>query len=322
MRCIVTGAAGFIASALCERLLEQGAQVVGIDGFVPNYEVALKRRNLAGLQASQGFRLVEGMLEELPLEELFENVACVFHLAALPGVRSSWGNSFEDYVAHNVYASQRVFEAALQAGVGRVVYASSSSVYGDTDVLPMCESARERPYSPYGVTKLAAEHLARLYHRNYGLETVSLRYFTVYGPRQRPDMAIQRFLRAALAGTPITLFGTGEQTRDFTFVQDTVAATLRAADRGEPGAVYNVGGGSTVTVNALIGMIERVTGRQLRVERQGVQRGDVGHTCADTSRARTDLEFVPAIPLQEGLQRHWEWVEALADRSSKISEVD
>lgn len=322
MRCLVTGAAGFIASTLCEHLLEHHHEVIGIDGFVPNYDVALKRSNLERLQATQGFRLVQGMLEELALQELFADVECVFHLAALPGVRSSWGSSFEDYVAHNVYASQRVFEAALHAGVHRVVYASSSSVYGDTDALPMCESVRERPYSPYGVTKLAAEHLARLYHRNYGLETVSLRYFTVYGPRQRPDMAIQRFLQAALAGTPIMLFGSGEQTRDFTFVQDTVTATARAADRGEPGAVYNVGGGSTVTVNALIGMIERVTGRQLRVERQGVQRGDVGHTCADTSRARTDLEFVPAVPLQEGLERQWEWVQALVDSSSKIAEVD
>ncbi len=308
MRAVVTGAAGFIGSTLTEALLRGQHDVLGIDGFLANYERRYKEQNLAAARRQKRFRLVEGLLETLALEPLFAGADVVFHLAALPGVRSSWGDSFGGYAAHNVHATQRVLEAALRAGVARVVYASSSSVYGDTDELPMHEQARERPYSPYGVTKLAGEHLARLYHRNYGLETVSLRYFTVYGPRQRPDMAIQRFLRAALAGRPITLFGTGEQTRDFTFVDDIVEATMRAATGGRPGAVYNVGGGSRVTVNALIEMIERVSGRRLTVDRQEVQRGDVRHTWADTERARADLGFVPATPLQEGLRRHWEWM--------------
>jgi len=321
VRCVVTGAAGFIGSTLSERLLVEGATVIGIDGFVDNYDAALKRRNLMALGKWERFELLEGMLEQLDLERIFEGTDRVFHLAALPGVRSSWGASFEDYASHNVHAAQRVFEASLHAGVRRVVYASSSSVYGDTDQLPMAETAREMPHSPYGVTKLAAEHLARLYHRNYGLHTVSLRYFTVYGPRQRPDMAIQRFLQAARDDTPIMLFGSGEQTRDFTFVDDTVEASVRAAERGRAGAVYNVGGGSTVTVNALIEMIEQVTGRSIRIDRHDKQRGDVGHTCAATSRAQEDLGFAPAIPLREGLERHWEWLRSVAEGSHPAVET-
>ncbi len=306
MRFVVTGSAGFIGSTVSERLLGEGHEVVGIDGFVDNYAVSLKRANVQALESYTGFELVEGMIENLDLPAILEGAERVIHLAALPGVGASWGSSFEDYSSHNVYATQRVLEAALACGIARFVYVSSSSVYGNTDVLPMVETAREKPHSPYGVTKLAAEHLAQLYHRNYGLHTVSLRYFTVYGPRQRPDMAIQRFLTAARDGTPIQLYGTGEQTRDFTFVADTVEATVRAAERGRAGAVYNVGGGSTVTVNGLIKMIERVTGRGLDVQRCDAQRGDVGHTRADTSLARDDLDFVPSTPLQEGLQRHWE----------------
>lgn len=322
MRCVVTGAAGFIGSTLCESLLDTGAEVTGIDGFVPNYAPELKHANLVGLRRHAGFDLVEGMLEQLDLATVFTGVDRVFHLAALPGVRSSWGRSFADYALHNVLASQRVLEAALQADVERVIYASSSSVYGDTDQLPTAETAREMPHSPYGVTKLAAEHLARLYHRNFGLHTVSLRFFTVYGPRQRPDMAIQRFLQAARDGTAIRLFGTGEQARDFTFVADTVEALVCAADRGRPGAVYNVGGGSTVTVNALIEMIERVTGRRLEIDRQEAQRGDVRHTCADTSRANAELDFVPATPLEQGLRRHWEWLRTTAVDFHQAAETD
>jgi UDP-glucose 4-epimerase len=308
MRCLVTGAAGFIGSHLVERLLAQGHAVVGIDGFIENYDLALKRRNLNPSAADSNFELIEGLLETLDLSAVLDGVEHVFHLAALPGVRSSWGSSFEDYAAHNVYGSQRLLEAALHAGVERFVYASSSSVYGDAATLPMCEDAREKPHSPYGVTKLAAEHLARLYHRNYGLATVSLRFFTVYGPRQRPDMATQRFLTAARDGTPIGLFGDGEQTRDFTFVADTVTALIRAAERGREGAVYNVGGGSTVTVNQLIETIEEVSGSRLQVDRQGAQLGDVRDTCADTTKARAELEFAPETPLREGIERQWQHI--------------
>lgn len=308
MRALVTGAAGFIGSHLSERLRADGVEVVGIDGFVDNYAEARKRSHLAALSKDDGFRLVEGMIEQLDLGPLLDGVDVVYHLAALPGVRSSWGQSFEAYSSHNVYATQRVLEAAMNGGVRRVVYASSSSVYGDAAELPMGEEAREKPHSPYGVTKLAGEHLARLYHRNYGYPTVSLRFFTVYGPRQRPDMATQRFLKAARDGTPIRIFGTGEQTRDFTFVADTVEALVRAADRGEPGAVYNVGGGSTVSLNQLIATIEEVTDSRLDAHREEVQRGDVGHTRADVARIREALDFVPGVDLREGLQRHWDWL--------------
>lgn len=312
MRCLVTGAAGFIGSTLAARLLARGDEVVGIDAFLDNYAPPRKRRNLEALTGEAGFRFREGRIQDLDLEGLLDDVDVVFHLAALPGVRSSWGDSFEDYASHNVHATQLVLEAALRRDVRRVVYASSSSVYGDTTALPMEESARERPYSPYGVTKLAGEHLARLYQRNYGLDTVSLRYFTVYGPGQRPDMAIQRFLDAARRHEPIVIFGDGEQTRDFTYVDDTVEATLRAADRGGAGEVYNVGGGSTVTVNELVERIEQVTGCRLAVEREGSQHGDVRHTRADVTRARADLDFIPSTALQEGLRRHWEWLQEAA----------
>jgi len=286
--------------------------VVGIDGFVDNYDRAVKESHLALFAEHPQFDLAEDFIERLDLHTLLHGVERVFHLAALPGVRSSWGSSFEDYSSHNVYATQRLLEAALHAGVDRFVYGSSSSVYGDAAELPMSEDAREKPHSPYGVTKLAAEHLARLYHRNYGLATVSLRFFTVYGPRQRPDMATQRFLTAARDSTSIIVFGDGEQTRDFTFVADTVEAMVRAAELGKEGAVYNVGGGSTVTVNQLIEAIEEVSGCRLEVDRQGAQRGDVRDTCADTTRARADLEFAPTTPLREGLERQWQHILASA----------
>lgn len=312
-RVVVTGAAGFIGSTLSERLRAGGADVVGIDGFVDNYPAARKRAHLRTLLADPGFELVEGMLESLDLASLFQDVDVVFHLAALPGVRSSWGRSFEAYANHNVYATQRVLEAALHAGVRRVVYASSSSVYGDTRKAPMDEEARELPHSPYGVTKLAAEHLARLYHRNYGLDAVSLRFFTVYGPRQRPDMAIQRFLSAARDGTAIEVYGDGSQRRDFTYVADTVEATARAAESGRAGAVYNVGGGTTVTLAELISAIEEVTGRSLAVNRRDSRRGDVAQTQADTTRAAGELGFVPTVSLPEGLRRHWQWLQGFEE---------
>jgi len=319
MRCLVTGAAGFIGSHLVERLLAEGHAVVGIDGFVENYDRGLKESHLALYAGHPHFTSVDGLIERLDLLPLLDGVDRVFHLAALPGVRSSWGDSFEDYSSHNVYATQRLLEAALRAGVDRFVYASSSSVYGDAAELPMSEDAREKPHSPYGVTKLAAEHLARLYHRNYGLATVSLRLFTVYGPRQRPDMATQRFLTAARDRTPIMLFGDGEQTRDFTFVADTVEGMVRAAELGREGAVYNIGGGSTVTVNQLIESIEEVCGRRLEVDRQGAQRGDVRDTCADMTRAQADLDFAPATPLREGLERQWRHVLASNESGSQTT---
>jgi UDP-glucose 4-epimerase len=307
----VTGAAGFIGSQLCESLLADGHEVLGIDAFVDYYPRRLKERNLERARDHRSFRLVEGRLQELPLAELFDGAAQVFHLAAQAGVRSSWGEEFQLYTDHNVLATQRVLEAAAKAGTPRLVMASSSSVYGDAAELPLSETTPCRPISPYGVTKLACEHLASLYGRLHGVPVVSLRYFTVYGPRQRPDMAFHRFLAAARAGSPIVVFGDGEQTRDFTFVADAVAATRAAAVSGRPGCVYNVGGGERISLNRVLALIEDVTARRLVVSRDGAQKGDMRDTFADTRAAERDLGFRSSVSLRDGLGREWAWIQEL-----------
>ena len=308
MKVVVTGAAGFIGSHLVDRLLAEGHEVTGIDAFVDFYPRALKEQNLRSARDHRRFRLVEARLQDGPLESALEGAGQVYHLAAQAGVRSSWGREFQLYTDHNVLATQRLLEAAVQAGVPRLVYASSSSVYGDSRDLPLREDAPCRPLSPYGVTKLAAEHLAALYERNHGLPVVSLRYFTVYGPRQRPDMAFHRFLAAARDGTPIRLFGDGKQTRDFTYVDDIVTATRRAGDSGRPGCVYNVGGGQRLALEEVLRTIEQATGRTLAVTRDEAQKGDMRDTFADTSAAKRDLAFHPAVTLPEGLAREWDWI--------------
>ncbi len=308
MKSLVTGAAGFIGSHLSELLIEAGDEVVGVDCFLDNYGRQRKESQMAGLREQPGFRFIESAILDLDLAEALDGVDRVFHLAALPGVRPSWGAVFADYLQHNVLSTQALLEACKDHPLRRFVYASSSSVYGDTDVLPMTETGVTLPYSPYGVTKLAGEHMARLYHRNFGVPTVSVRFFTIYGPRQRPDMAMQRFLTAARDGTPIRVFGDGEQSRDFTFVADTVEATRRAAETGAPGGVYNVGGGSRVTLNEVIATIEAVSARTLEIHREADKPGDVRSTQADCQRARAALDFIPRISLQDGVTRHWQWL--------------
>jgi UDP-glucose 4-epimerase len=311
MKALVTGAAGFIGSHLSERLLDRGAGVRGIDNFTDYYARSAKESNLASARQRPNFEFVEGALGTADLPRLLDGVTHVFHLAAQAGVRKSWGEDFEIYTQLNVDATQRLLEACLDRSIHRVVYASSSSVYGDHVALPMREDAVLQPLSPYGVTKLAAEHLCHLYHENYGLPTVSLRYFTVYGPRQRPDMAFHRFIRATLGGQPITLYGDGEQTRDFTFVDDAAAATMAAGERGVPGRVYNIGGGSRVTVNEVIQVLERVLGRAITVDRRPAQKGDMRHTYADTSLARRDLGFAPSVTLEQGLTAEYRWLSSI-----------
>ena len=312
MKSVVTGAAGFIGSHLAASLLEAGHEVIGIDCFTDYYPRAVKEANLAPLRDHGGFRLVEERLQDTALVRHLEGASAVFHLAAQAGVRASWGREFAHYTEHNVLATQRLLEAALEAGRPRIVYASSSSVYGDAPVLPLREDGPCRPVSPYGVTKLAAEHLARLYHRNHGLPTVSLRFFTVYGPRQRPDMAFHRFLKAARDDQPITVYGDGTQTRDFTYVDDIVNAVSTAALSGRPGCVYNVGGGERVALNEVLRLIESVTDRRLQVQRQEPQMGDMKDTFADTSAASRDLGFRSTVGLAEGLAREWQWIRGLA----------
>jgi nucleoside-diphosphate-sugar epimerase len=309
VKVVVTGAAGFIGSHLTEGLLRDGHEVVGIDAFVDYYPRAIKERHLSASRAHPSFRFVEGALQDVDLRSPLEGARVVFHLAAQAGVRASWGRDFDLYTGHNVLATQRLLEAAVEAGTPRVVYASSSSVYGDARQMPLREDMPCHPMSPYGVTKLAAEHLGNLYERNHGLPVVSLRYFTVYGPRQRPDMAFHRFLKAARDGDTLRVFGDGRQTRDFTYVDDIVAATRAAADSGRPGCVYNVGGGERVSVNDVLDLVEQVTGRKPQVVREEAQKGDVRDTSADTSAARRDLGFRSTVTLREGLAREWAWIQ-------------
>ena len=309
MRALVTGCAGFIGSQLTESLLEDGHEVVGVDALIVTYDAEIKLANLERPREFDAFRFHGLDLAEAPLEPLVEDCDVVFHLAAEPGVRTSWGERFETYTRNNVLATQRLLEAAKHWPDKRVVFASSSSIYGEAEQLPTPEDVYPRPFSPYGVTKLAAEHLCTLYAENYGVQTVALRYFSSYGPRQRPDMAFNRFCRAALLGEPLTVFGTGEQTRDFTFVADVVAATRAAAiSPAAPGHAYNVGGGSRVSVNEALELIISFAGRPVDVVRLDAEKGDVRDTGADTTRARRDLGFQPTTSVAEGLQAEFEWM--------------
>jgi UDP-glucose 4-epimerase len=308
MRALITGVAGFIGSTLADRLLGEGADVVGIDCFTDYYPREIKERNLLGARASKNFRFIESRIQDVDLAAALSDRTHVFHLAAQAGVRKSWGKDFEIYTVNNIEATQVLLEACTRAPIERVVYASSSSVYGDHTPMPFREDAMLQPVSPYGVSKLAAEQLCYLYFVNFGVPAVSLRYFTVYGPRQRPDMGFHKFLRAAIAGEPITVYGDGEQTRDFTFVADIVTATAAAARQGVPGRVYNIGGGSRVSVNQVLEMIARVSGRRPLVTVDPVQKGDMRHTYADTSLARADLGFAPSVGLEQGLAAEYQWL--------------
>lgn len=308
MRALITGVAGFIGSTLAGHLLARGDEVVGIDCFTDYYARALKEANLASHRAHRRFRFVEAALGEADLGALLDGVTHVFHLAAQAGVRKSWGRDFRAYTVNNIEATQQLLEACVGRRLERLVYASSSSVYGDDVPIPMREESVLKPVSPYGVSKLAAEQLCYLYFVNHGMPAVSLRYFTVYGPRQRPDMGFHRFLKAVLRGQPITVYGDGEQTRDFTFVDDIVAATTAAADRGVAGRVYNIGGGSRVSLNHVLDLIGEVTGRRLTIVREAPQKGDMRDTFADTTRARADLAFSPAATLADGLRAEYDWL--------------
>jgi UDP-glucose 4-epimerase len=308
VKAFVTGVAGFIGSHLTGALLDGGAQVIGVDSFSDYYARELKQRNLEENRGRDGFRFLETAIHDADLARLLDGVTHVFHLAAQAGVRKSWGSDFRAYTVNNVDATQKLLEACVGRPLVRFVHASSSSVYGDRAPIPMREDALPRPVSPYGVTKMAAEQLGYLYHMNYDVPVVAMRYFTVYGPRQRPDMAFHRFIRAALNDQPITLYGDGEQTRDFTYVADAVAATLAAGERGVPGTAYNVGGGSRVSMNHVLTIIEGLTGRPLKVSREGTQKGDMRDTYADTSLARKDLGFAPTVSLEEGIQAEYRWL--------------
>ncbi|HET7225156.1 MAG TPA: NAD-dependent epimerase/dehydratase family protein [Candidatus Eisenbacteria bacterium] len=309
-RALVTGAAGFIGSHLAERLVRDGVNVVGVDAFTDYYDPALKRRNLEALAGSPRFRLLELDLGAADLAALPE-VDVVFHQAAQPGVRASWGAEFAAYAHHNVLATQRLLERYRRDTLRRFVYASSSSVYGDAERFPTPEDALPRPFSPYGVTKLAGEHLTLLYGRNFGLPVTALRYFTVYGPRQRPDMAFHRFCRAMLTAQPITVYGDGAQSRDFTYVDDCVEANVRAWRRAAPHSVYNVGGGSQVELRQAIALLERALDVKARLQHEPRPPGDPLRTRADASRLAADLGFTPGTGIEDGLAREAAWAREL-----------
>jgi nucleoside-diphosphate-sugar epimerase len=312
MRCLITGCAGFIGSHLTEALLAQGHEVVGVDAFAPTYDRWVKERNLERARADRRFRLVEADLAEAPLAELVNGMDVVFHLAGEPGVRQSWGERFATYVRNNVLATERLLNACVDLPLQRFVYAGSSSVYGDAPDLPWRETTCPQPRSPYAISKLAAEHLCTTYHLSFGVPATVLRYFTVYGPRQRPDMAFHRWLRAGLTGDPISVFGSGEKSRDFTFVADIVAATIAAGTAGSAvGGTFNVGGSNRVTIDQLLVIIESLIGRPLIIERRAHQEGDVQHTWADTSQAAAVLGYHPTVGLTEGLERELAWMRTL-----------
>jgi nucleoside-diphosphate-sugar epimerase len=299
MRYVVTGAAGFMGSHLAAAIGQAGHDVVPVDCFTDYYDPRVKEENAAGLD------VVRADLAEATLDPLFAGADGIYHLAGQPGVRS-FGDVFAVYLRRNVLATQRVLDAAARMGV-RVVLASSSSIYGDAETYPTPEETVPRPLSPYGITKLSCEQLARAYARSFGLDAVSLRYFTVYGPRQRPDMAFTRLLTALAAGTPFELYGDGRQSRGFTFVSDAVAATIAAMEAAPAGAVYNVGGGSEATMLEAIELSQRIAGRKLDVREMPTAAGDARRTSADTSRIRLDLGWEPQVGLGDGLRAQWEW---------------
>jgi UDP-glucose 4-epimerase len=313
MNCLVTGAAGFIGSHLCRRLLQEGCDVWGIDAFIDFYPKWIKESNIRPLLKKKRFHFISGDLLELDLKSLLRDKEFVFHLAAQAGVRTSWGTNFTDYTQNNILATQRLLEAAREIPLRKFIYASSSSVYGLTPRLPMNEDSPLHPISPYGVSKLAAEQLCFLYHKNYGVPDVSLRFFTVYGPGQRPDMAFHRFFKAIAENREILIYGDGQQTRDFTYIDDIIEANLSCLEKGKPGETYNIGGGHREKLSDLFSLFEEVCRKKLNIRREEKQKGDVPHTMADIGKARRDLEYSPRTQLLDGLREEWRWIRKLYD---------
>jgi len=312
-RVVVTGAAGFIGSHLCERLLADGHEVVGIDSFSDYYARERKEENLRRARAHQAFTLEMADLVDADLRRILDGATVVFHLAGQTGVRPSWGGHFDRYVHDNIVATQRLLESLRGTDIQKLVFASSESVYGDAEMFPTKESALPRPVSPYGMTKLAAEHLAFVYMRSFGIPATALRYFTVFGPRQRPDMAFCRFMQALVDNQEIEIFGDGEQTREFTYVSDAVDGTVKAASADVVGQIINLGGGSRVTVNRVLDTLEDISRIKVRRRHLAATPGDLRHTGASINLARERLGWEPRVSLREGLTRQWEWFQEARD---------
>lgn len=307
MRCLVSGVAGFIGSHLAERLVRDGQEVIGIDCFLDYYPREVKEENLAGLKKSPNFHFLEANLLELDLPALVQKTDFIFHLAAQAGVRASWGESFSIYTENNIRATQRLLESCKGQKVSKFILASSSSVYGDAEEMPTSENSAPKPVSPYGLSKLACEHLCYLYWKNHKIPYLALRYFTVYGPRQRPDMAFHKFLRSALHGKEIEIYGDGNQTRDFTYISDIINATVKSISTDAVAESVNLGGGSPATIWQVLNIIEDITGKRVRLRHIEEQKGDVRHTCADITKAQRILGYAPQVRLGEGLRKQFLW---------------
>jgi len=311
MTCLVTGAAGFIGSRLAGRLLKDNYKVTGIDSFTDYYPRRIKEQNLRSLIDHKNFSFIEKDITKIDLNSLLKNMEFIFHLSAQAGVRDSWGESFSIYTHNNIEATQKLLEASRNIPVQKFIYASSSSVYGYCPDLPWSETSHLYPYSPYGVSKLAAEHLCSLYNRNYGVPTVSLRLFTVYGPGQRPDMAFHRFFKAIAENKPIPVFGDGQQTRDFTYVDDIIQANISSMINGKSGEIYNIGGGNRIKLADLFPVFEKISKKYVNIQWLDLQKGDVPHTAASIQKAQKDLFYSPKTSLEDGLSEEWKWLKTI-----------
>jgi len=307
---LVTGAAGFIGSHLCERLLAEGHQVIGIDSFVPYYDRQIKINNISGMKQNSAFQFIELDLREGVLAPIVDGCDTVFHLAAMPGLMRSW-DTFQLYSSCNLEATQRLLDAAKETSLPHLIHISTSSVYGREATQP--ETSPTQPFSPYGITKLAAENLCRAYEANFKVPITILRYFSVYGPRQRPDMAYNILIRALLAGKSFPMFGNGEQTRSNTFVNDCVQATYLAALKRDVslGEIFNIGGGQIVSLNEVVTLLEELTGKKAQIERKPARPGDQTHTAANIDKARKLLGYEPVTPVKAGLEAEVKWIQAL-----------
>lgn len=307
MKAVVTGCAGFIGSHLTERLLKKKYNIIGIDSFTDFYSKKIKEKNIKNFLEDKNFELKNIDIIEGNLKQIVSDADYVFHLAGQAGVRPSWGKNFEIYTRNNIDVTQKLLEAYIDSDIKKFVFASSSSVYGDTTNISMAENSQTRPISPYGVTKLAAENLCYLYWKNYKIPTISLRYFTVYGPRQRPDMAIAKFTKSIINNEKIEIYGDGKQTRDFTHISDIVKATVSAAESGIEGEVFNIGGGSRISINELINILEKESGKKAIVKYVERQHGDMTNTLADISKARRLLKYNPKVNIEIGINKYIEW---------------
>jgi nucleoside-diphosphate-sugar epimerase len=314
LRYLLTGVAGFIGSHLAERLLAQGDSVIGVDCFTDYYPRWIKEKNMAKLNGKQNFEFIEADLKSIELKPLLGRVNSIFHLAAQAGVRSSWGKDFDHYLENNIKVTQRLLESMRDFPELKLVFASTSSVYGNTDQYPTPENAAKRPFSPYGVTKFACESLCYLYFKNFDVKATMVRFFTVFGARQRPDMAFHKFIRAALKGDPIGIYGDGSQTRDYTYIQDIITGAVAAMEKGRTGEAYNLGGGHQTQLMDAINLIFELCGKKTEIKYQAAQKGDVQETLADTTKARTELGYDPKGSVELGLKEEIGWVKSILEK--------